>query len=598
MNGNAVLATKTLSNGVATYTISSLTPGSYSVTAVYAGSNSFAGSTSTVLIQTVNKGSSAAVLTVSPSPAAAGQTVTLTATFSAVAPSTGTINGMVTFKDGSTTLGAVRLSGGVAVLQTTALAVGNHSLTATWFGDSNYNGSTSPAVTEVINSGAQTPSSTVLTTSVSPSVFGQSVTFKATVTGNGGTPTGTVTFLNGSATLGTGTLSGGTTTFTTSSLATGTYSITAVYGGDGTFLSSTSSPLTQTVKQASTAVTLLSSLNPSTAGQTVTFTATVAAVSPGAGTPTGSVTFFNGTSSIGSGTLSGGVASVSTASLPVGSDSITAVYSGDVNFTTQTSAALTQTVNNPQQGATTTVLTSSQNPSVYGQSVTFTAQVTSGSGTPGGTVTFMNGSAVLATKTLSGGFASFTTSTLAAGSYSITAVYPGGGGFTGSTSAPVAQVVNKGSSSAVLTASPSPATAGQTVTLTATFSAVAPSTGTINGTITFKDGSTTLGTARLSGGVAVLQTTALAVGNHSLTATWYGDSNYNGSTSPAVSLTVNPAAIKLAAVAGFAQEPTLVANNVSRDAVWIEWQRLQETAAGVGLHEDWLVDLILARGRA
>jgi hypothetical protein len=173
--------------------------------------------------------------------------------------------------------------------------------------------------------------------------------------------------------------------------------------------------------------------------------------------------------------------------------------------------------------------------------VTFTAQVASSGGTPTGNVTFMNGSIVLATKTLSGGTATFTTSSLTAGNYSITAVYAGGGSFTGSTSAPVAQVVNKAATTNTLTAAPSPATAGQTVTLTAVLAAVAPGGGIPGGTVTFRDGSVTLGTARLSGGVATFQTSTLTAGTHNLTAIWYGDSNYIGSTSPVVVLTVNAA---------------------------------------------------------
>jgi hypothetical protein len=94
---------------------------------------------------------------------------------------------------------------------------------------------------------------TALTASPNPSVFGQSVTFTATVTGSGAT--GTVSFMEGAATLGTGTLSGGTATFSTSSLAVGSHAITAVYGGDASFSASTSPALTQTVIPMSLQVT-------------------------------------------------------------------------------------------------------------------------------------------------------------------------------------------------------------------------------------------------------------------------------------------------------------------------------------------------------
>jgi hypothetical protein len=109
-------------------------------------------------------------------------------------------------------------------------------------------------------------------------------------------------------------------------------------------MTGTSSAFTQTVKQASTTTSVLSSANPSTAGQAVTFTATVSPVSPGSGTPTGTATFMDGSSTLGTVTLSGGTASFTTSSLAVGSDSIKVVYSGDSNFKTNTSSVLTQVV--------------------------------------------------------------------------------------------------------------------------------------------------------------------------------------------------------------------------------------------------------------
>ena len=120
-----------------------------------------------------------------------------------------------------------------------------------------------------------------------------------------------------------------------------------------------------------TTTTLTSSTNPSLFGQSVTFTATVAPLS-GRGTPTGSVTFYAGSTALGTATLSSKKASLKTTSVPVGSQAITAVYSGDTNYTLGTSAVLTQTVN---PDLTTTKVTSSANPSVHGQSVTLTATV-------------------------------------------------------------------------------------------------------------------------------------------------------------------------------------------------------------------------------
>ncbi|WP_206306702.1 Ig-like domain repeat protein, partial [Streptomyces malaysiense] len=104
-----------------------------------------------------------------------------------------------------------------------------------------------------------------------------------------GTPTGTVDFFDGATLLGTGTLTGGTATLTTSTLAVGTHALTAVYSGDTEFGGSTSPVDSQTVTQAATTTGLTSAPDPSVAGEAKTLTATVAAVPPGAGTPTGTV---------------------------------------------------------------------------------------------------------------------------------------------------------------------------------------------------------------------------------------------------------------------------------------------------------------------
>src|SRR5207247_2096002 len=137
-------------------------------------------------------------------------------------------------------------------------------------------------------------SSTALASSFNPSVFGQSVTFTAQVSAvspGAGTPTGTVTFKDSATTLGTGTLTGGLATFLTSSLSVSNHSITVVYNSDANFTNSTSSALTHTVNMAISPPAVLSLFNPSVFGRSVTFTATVSAVSPGGGTPTGTVTF-------------------------------------------------------------------------------------------------------------------------------------------------------------------------------------------------------------------------------------------------------------------------------------------------------------------
>jgi hypothetical protein len=153
-----------------------------------------------------------------------------------------------------------------------------------------------------------------------------------------------VTFYDGTTKLGTGTLCNGVATLTTKSLHIGTNSITVVYGGDCNFLGSTSGILTLKVNQDSTTTNLTSSNTSSVFGQAVTFTATVLPVSPGSGTPTGTVTFMDGTVVLGTVSLCNGVAKFTISSLARGKHSIKAIYNGDSDFLTSTSAVLTQTV--------------------------------------------------------------------------------------------------------------------------------------------------------------------------------------------------------------------------------------------------------------
>jgi hypothetical protein len=193
--------------------------------------------------------------------------------------------------------------------------------------------------------------------------------------------------------------------------------------------------------------------------------------------------------------------------------------------------------------ATATALSSSANSSVFGQQVSFTAIVNPSASftfTPSGTVTFSDGATTLGTATLISGSAIFNAASLSVGSHSITAAYGGDSNFAPSTSAVVTLVVNQSGSATSLSASPNPANFGQLVTLTATVTAVAPGAGTPTGTVTFQDGTTTLATGALnSAGLASFSTSSLSAGNHSLTTSYSGDTNFTGSTtSSVVTLTV------------------------------------------------------------
>ena len=181
-----------------------------------------------------------------------------------------------------------------------------------------------------------------LTSTPNPSRVGESVNLMATVTPSAAT--GTVEFFDGVTLLGTSVLVSGSAILATNSIALGPHSLTAVCLGDGTFTGSTSPAHNHSVIRAATTTSLVSAPDPSVFGQSVTLTATVAVVLPGAGTPVGIVEFFDGVMSLGTSPLVAGQAAFSTSVPPVGGYSLTAVYSGDANFLTSASAVDPHTV--------------------------------------------------------------------------------------------------------------------------------------------------------------------------------------------------------------------------------------------------------------
>jgi hypothetical protein len=295
---------------------------------------------------------------------------------------------------------------------------------------------------------------------------------------------------------------------------------------------------------AGTITSLTASNITPTVGQSVQFTATVVA-QPGSGGPTGTVTFIDGTTSLGTATVNGGAATFSTSTLAAGSHSITASYSGDSNFAGSVSSVVTVVVSAPAKTKTTTSISASATQLTVGQTLTLSISVApqSGSGTPTGGVTILDGATQIGAPALSAGVASFSTSTLAAGSHSIKVNYSGDSNFAASTSAVIAVTVSapaKVNTNTSLSASSTHIVAGSSVTFTAS---VVPASGTAKptGTISFLDSSVSLGAATLSGGSAQLSSAALLAGTHSISAAYSGDSNFEASTSTVATITVSPA---------------------------------------------------------
>ncbi|MFK0261389.1 Ig-like domain repeat protein [Streptomyces angustmyceticus] len=531
-----------LTNGTATtpHTWTTTAGSPYSLTATYHGDGDFDPSTGGDT-QTVGPVTAAMTVTSSPEPSTAGQNVTFTARVSPVPPGAGTPTGTVTFDfgDGTAPVTAPVLGGVATTDHAYATTTGSpYTITATYSGDADFTTATATAP-HAVTAGAATTATTV-TSSPDPTVTGQPVTVTAVVApapAGTGVPTGTVTFDFGDGTAAiTAPLSGGTVTVAhTYTSATGSpYGITANYSGDANFSSSAGSD-TQTVLPSATTTTLVTTPDPSVTGQPVALTATVAPVGPGAGVPTGTVTFdFGDGTPTTSAPLSGGVARISHAYTSAGGPyTATASYAGDASFTAS-SGTDTQTVD---KAATTTAVVSSPDPTVVGQPTTLSATVAAqapGAGTPTGTVTFDFGDgSPTVTAPLNNGLATTThTYTGTAGSpYALTGTYNGDANYTASSGTDT-QSVSKAVTTTALASSPDPTVAGQPTTLTATVASVAPGAGTPTGTVTFDFGDgTSPATATLSGGVATVNHTYAGTSGspYTLTGTYNGDANYTSS---------------------------------------------------------------------
>jgi hypothetical protein len=527
-------------------------------------------------------------LTSAPNPSTYGQAVAFTAV---VTPKAGAVpdGEAVSFMKGTTVLGTGMLSGGSATFTTSTLNAGTDAIKAVYAGDPNFATSTSKPVSQVVN---KATTATSLVSSLNPSNAEQSVTFSASVAPElSGKVTGTVSFYNGTTLLKTVGLSGGTAKYTTNTLTPGMYTIEATYNGSTSFEGSSASliqtvnsrsslPLTQPVnsvpdltgaqrftdmprsaieaRKSNTRPQYDYPLCPSTTkalvyGTTyVTQPLTVYGVmdmSQGCDDQTFNYYFCQGTITfsdyvdghknlLGTGSPIGGnnpcTRVFNTSSLTAGTHVIVADFEGNPDYR-RSSGDVTVEINT---WPTTTTVISSQNPSAYGQDVTFTVTAAGGiENAPTGKVSISDGGVVLGTAALNGnGAATFTVKKLPAGTNSITAEYHGDGLSAQSTSAVLNQIVNPASTLIGISSQHNPASVGETITFTA--GVVSPTGGIPTGTVTFSAGGTTLGTIALNERTAKISTAALPAGYTTITATYNGDPDFTSSSASLIQ-TVN-----------------------------------------------------------
>jgi hypothetical protein len=321
--------------------------------------------------------------------------------------------------------------------------------------------------------------------------------------------------------------------------------VSASYAGTaGLNAASTSSPFTVLVNPTSTSV--LPSMSTVTVGDDVTFSSTV---TPTIGSnPGGAVQFLVDGAAFGSPRpVSGGVATsanLNTGSMSLGNHTVQAVYNGDANFGTSSSAVVEFRVRVPLL-ASSASLSVTPNSTVYGEQVTLSSHITttSGSGNPTGSVTFSEGGTVFGAVPVDGsGNTSIQSTTIPAGAHSIVATYSGDDEYNGAASSPGSLNVAKADVTVDLTSSDTSTVSGESVNFGVSVAAQAPGAGLPDGTVQLViDGNNTGSPVALTGGVANFDpVTSLLTGNHTVAVSYSGSSNYK-SGSDSLSQTVTPA---------------------------------------------------------
>jgi len=572
-----------LTSGTATGTTNSLPGGSYSVSAHYGGSQTFASSDSNSIPVTVSAEGSTTNLTVrgyyepaSGRPVSTpyyGYIYLIDAqpygnSASAENPD-GAATGTITFKSGTTSIGTAALaSDGIAELQTSTIPAGADSLTAAFPGDASFQASTSAPFSLTVQ---PLQTAVFLTTNSSGTYnLGGSVTISAklvnfqnyeSLDSLGAAPTGTITLsdqpgtsttktilatlpVTGTAGSSTAIATGGAT-YTTTTLGAGSHTIYATYSGDANY--SANQNLSDTfvnINGATAAMTLTPAANPAKNDQPLQVTVALAQ----SGTypvPTGTVTLiaYNGSAQVFTPTavsLVNGTAviTIPANTLPITNIDLYAIYSGDMDYNSNTAVAHIQVISSGTVAPTVTIVSPSGVQSTYPFSLPVKITGPSGDPTATGSVTLSVGGSVWGTQILVNGSTSFVISALPGGTNSLTASYTGDSTYTGGTGSSVVNAIalpfinfninstqiavnlplNLSVSVSAFTGNPIPAATG---------------------TITLASGTYMSAATALTAGSATfaIPANSLAQGYDTITATYSGDANYlSGSNQTYVSI--------------------------------------------------------------
>lgn len=516
-------------NNAAWSCLSTLGPGAQTITA---RQTDVAGNVSgdSAAVSFTGKTQTTAMIASAPNPSVYGQSVTFTATVDTVPSGYAVPTGSVDFVIDGSTVATVALVNGVATYSTNALSAGAaHTAAVVYPDQTGFFGSnaTLPGG-HTVN---QASTTVAVMSSANPSVFGQPVSFVASVAAvapGGLTPDGSVSFSIDGGAPQVVALVAGTASLPAGGLAVGNHSVSVVYGGSSNYLTSSGALAgNQTVNRADAVATVVSAPNPSALGASATFTATVTALAPGAGTPGGSVTITIDSTPHPL-TLAAGSASFNESTLGGGNHAVSVSYAGDANFNNAAgSLAGGHQVN---RGNVVVDVQSTVNPTVFGQNATFNVSVSAqapATGVPTGSVEFVVDGGAPQPVALAAGSATLSTASLPVGPHAVVVNYLGDTDFnSGSGSLAGGQTVNQAASSTTLASSAPSTRFGESVTFTASVASVAPGGGVVDGSVDFViDGGAPV-TVALSAGQSTLTRSDLAVGSHTVAATYTGSTDF------------------------------------------------------------------------
>jgi hypothetical protein len=500
-------------------TSATLTPGTYPVTATYSGDSNYTGTTAGGASFTVTRAMTAMAESASPPSIGYGSQDTLSVTG---LPAGAT--GIVTFASGGSTLCTVTLPA-TSCQTATTLAAGTYPVTATYPGDTNYKGTTATGASFTV-----TKADPVFGESAAPASVPYGTADTLSVTGLPSDATGTVTFTSGGSTLCSTTLPL-TSCDTSSSLDPAAYPVTATYSGDSNYNSAVATGASFTVTRADTSMT--ESAAPATIAYGAQDTLSASGLPVDA---TGTVTFSSGGSPLCTAALPALSCQTST-SLSPGTYPVTARYSGDSHYNGTSASGASFVVTKADPSFTEAAAPASI---PYGNADTLSVAGLPGGAT--GAVTFRSGGSALCTAELPL-LSCQTATSLIAATYPVTATYAGDSNYTGGVATGASFVVTQADTSMTESAAPASIPYGMQDTL-----AAAGLPGDATGTVTFTSGGVSLCVATLPA-ASCLTASTLTPGTYPVSATYSGDSNYNGVIATGATFTVTKDTVTLTELA-------------------------------------------------